>query len=51
MAKKILALNIGAATVELAEYEVGGRGSLTLVNYGTAALAAPIDAENAASEE
>ena len=47
MAKKILALNIGAATVELAEYEVGGRGSLTLVNYGTAALAAPIDAENA----
>ena len=47
MSKKILALNIGAATVELAEYEVGGRGSLTLVNYGTAALAAPIDAENA----
>ena len=47
MAKKILALNIGAATVELAEYEAGGRGSLTLVNYGTAALAAPVDAENA----
>ena len=46
MSKKILALNIGAATVELAEYEASGR-SLTLVNYGTAALAAPVDSENA----
>ena len=47
MSKKILTLNIGAATVELAEYEAGGKGALTLVNYGTAALAAPVDAENA----
>ena len=47
MAKKFQTLNIGAATVELAEYEVGSKGALTLVNYGTASLAAPIDAENA----
>ena len=47
MAKRIQTLNIGAATVELAEYDVGARGALTLVNYGMAALAAPVDAENA----
>ena len=47
MAKKILTLNIGASTVELAEYEAGSRGALTLVNYGTAALAAPLDGGNA----
>ena len=46
MAKKLLTLNIGASSVTLAEYEAGGR-SLTLLNYGTAALAAPLDAENA----
>ena len=47
MAKKYLTLNIGAATVELAEYEAGAKGALTLVNYGTAALAAPLDGGNA----
>ena len=47
MAKKFLTLNIGAATVELAEYEAGAAGSLTLVNYGTAALAAPLDGGDA----
>ena len=47
MAKKFLTLNIGAATVELAEYEAGAKGALTLVNYGTAALAAPLDGGNA----
>jgi type IV pilus assembly protein PilM len=46
MAKRILALDIGASSVKLAEYE-GGKGGLTLVNYGIAALAAPIDAGNA----
>ena len=47
MAKKFLTLNIGAATVELAEYEQGAKGALTLVNYGTAALSAPLDGGNA----
>ena len=47
MAKKFLTLNIGAATVELAEYEAGAKGALTLVNYGTAALSAPLDGGNA----
>ncbi len=46
MAKKILTLNVGASSVALAEYEAGGK-SLTLVNYGTAALAAPLDSGNA----
>ena len=47
MSKRFQTLNIGAATVELAEYEAGSKGALTLVNYGTASLAAPVDAENA----
>ena len=47
MSKKFLTLNIGAATIELAEYEQGAKGALTLVNYGTAALAAPLDGGNA----
>ena len=47
MSKKYQTLNKGAATVELAEYEAGAKGALTLVNYGTASLAAPVDAENA----
>ena len=47
MAKKYLTLNIGAATVELAEYEAGSKGALTLLNYGTAHLAAPLDSGNA----
>lgn len=47
MSKKFLTLNIGAATVELAEYEQGAKGALTLLNYGTAHLAAPLDGGNA----
>ena len=47
MAKKFLTLNIGAANIELAEYEAGAKGALTLVNYGTAKLAAPLDGGNA----
>lgn len=47
MAKKFLTLNIGAASIQLAEYEAGSGGALTLLNYGTADLAAPIDAGNA----
>ncbi len=46
MAKKILTLNIGASAVALAEYEAAG-SALTLVNYGTAVLAAPLDSGNA----
>ena len=46
MAKRYLTLDIGASSVKLAEYE-GGKGGLTLVNYGIAALAAPLDAGNA----
>lgn len=46
MAKKFLTLNIGASAIALAEYESSG-SSLTLVNYGTAALAAPLDVANA----
>lgn len=46
MGKKILTLNIGASAVALAEYEASGR-SVRLVNYGKAALAAPLDAGNA----
>lgn len=47
MANKFLTLNIGAANIELAEYEGGSKGSLKLVNYGTAPLAAPLDGGNA----
>ena len=43
MAKKFLTLNIGAANVELAEYEASAKGALTLLNYGTARLAASLD--------
>ena len=46
MAKKFLTLNIGAANIELAEYEQSGK-SLTLLNYGTVPLAAPLDGGNA----
>ena len=49
MAKKFLTLDIGAANIALAEYELGAKGALTLVNYGTAALAAPIDTGDAAT--
>ena len=47
MSKKLLTLNIGAANVELAEYEEGAKGALTLVNYGIVPLAAPLDGGNA----
>ena len=47
MAKKFLTLNIGATNVALAEYESAARGSLTLLRYGVAQLAAPIDGGNA----
>ena len=47
MAKKFLTLNIGAATIELAEYEAGGKGALKLTNYGIAPLAAQLDGGNA----
>ncbi len=46
MSKKFLTLNIGASSVALAEYEANG-AKLTLVKYGTAPLAAPLDAGNA----
>ncbi len=46
MAKKFLTLNIGASSVALAEYEANG-ANLTLLKYGTAALAAPLDSGNA----
>ena len=49
MAKKFLTLDIGAATVTLAEYEGGAKGALTLVNYGTAPLSAPLDSGDAAT--
>ena len=45
MASKILTLNIGASSIARAEYELGAKPKL--VNYGTAALAAPLDAGNA----
>ncbi len=47
MSKKFLTLNIGASGIALAEYEAGSGGALTLVNYGLAPLAAPLDAGNA----
>ena len=47
MSKKFLTLNIGAATVELAEYEVGSKAELTLVNYGKAPLPAGFDVSDA----
>ena len=47
MAKRFLTLNIGAANIELAEYEAGAKGAFTLVNYGKARLAAPLDGGNA----
>ena len=47
MAKKFLTLNIGATNVALAEYESAAHGSLTLLRYSVAQLAAPIDGGNA----
>ncbi|MBR2065873.1 MAG: type IV pilus assembly protein PilM [Kiritimatiellae bacterium] len=45
--KFILPDGIGATNVALAEYESAARGSLTLLRYGVAQLAAPIDGGNA----
>lgn len=47
MAKKFLALDIGAANVALAEYEAGSGGGSTLVRYGLAPLAASLDSGDA----
>jgi len=47
MSKKFLTLDIGAANVALAEYEVAPKGAPTLLNYGTAKLAAPLDSGDA----
>ena len=47
MAKKYLTLNIGASFIELAEYEAGSKGALTLSRYGTAKLDVPLDFETA----
>lgn len=47
--KKIQTLNIGSSSVQLAEYELGGKGSIKLVNYGVAKLAAPLDSGNASA--
>lgn len=47
MAKKTLTLNIGASAIALAEYELASGGAMTLVNYGLAPLAVPLDAGNA----
>ena len=47
MAKRFLTLNVGAATVQLAEYEVSPKAAPRLVNYGTAKLGAPLDSGNA----
>ncbi len=47
MARKIQTLNIGTTTVELAEYELAGKASLTLARYGVARLDAPLDFETA----
>lgn len=48
MGKKLLTLNIGASTVTLAEYDAGGRMP-TLLKYGKAQLAAPLDSGNASA--
>ncbi len=47
MGKKIQTLSIGTMTVELAEYELGARGRLTLQRYGITRLDAPLDFETA----
>ena len=49
MAKRILALNIGAASLFLAEYAEQGRGQLKLMKYGTARFEQPWEPETADS--
>ena len=46
MAKKILTLDIGAANIALAEYELGAKGAIKLLKYGVAELASPLDGGN-----
>lgn len=48
MGKKLLTLNIGASTVVLAEYDIGGRAP-TLLKYGKSQLAAALDSGNAST--
>ena len=48
MAKRILTLDIGASSLTLAEFSVGGGGA-TLLKYGTAPLAEPFDPADAAN--
>lgn len=47
MAKKFLTLNIGAANIQLAEYEQDGKTAVKLVKSGVAPLAASLDGGNA----
>ena len=47
--KKYLTLNIGAANLELAEYEAEGSGSLKLLNFGVAKLDASLDGGDVAT--
>jgi len=49
MAKKFLALDIGAANIALAEYELAASGAPKLLKYGTARLAASLDSGDAAT--
>lgn len=50
MANRFLTLNVGASQAVLAEYSVGGKGELTLMNYGMAPLA-PVDADTPGAME
>ena len=50
MANRFLTLNVGASQAVLAEYSVGGKGELTLLNYGMAPLA-PVDADTPGAME
>ena len=50
MANRFLTLNVGASQAVLAEYSAGGKGELTLVNYGMAPLA-PVDADTPGAME
>jgi len=47
MAKRFLALNVGASSVALAEYSIAKGAAPALVNYGIAALDAPLDSGSA----
>lgn len=49
MATKFRTLNIGTSGLTLAEYTVGGKGTLTLSAYGSATFDMPLEAENAST--